>query len=60
MPETTEMGPPVTPRKRRLRLKAHERAALIAFVRELRARYKDDLRRVVLFGSKARGDFHAE
>jgi predicted nucleotidyltransferase len=60
MSEANETAPSTAQRKRRLRLKAHERAALTAFVRELRARYGDDLQRVVLFGSKARGDFHAE
>lgn len=47
-------------RKRRPRLKANEKAGLAALVRELRARYGSDLQRVVLFGSKARGDFDKE
>ncbi len=37
-------------------LTANERAALGAFVARLRQQYGDDLLRVVLFGSKARGD----
>jgi predicted nucleotidyltransferase len=37
-----------------------ERAGLDAFVDRLRQRYGDDLLRVRLFGSKARGDFHEE
>lgn len=41
-------------------LPSHERAALKAFVDHLYERYGDDLLRVVLFGSKARGDFDAE
>jgi predicted nucleotidyltransferase len=41
-------------------LRPNERAALAAFVERLHARYGDDLQRVVLFGSKARGDFDAE
>lgn len=41
-------------------LPSHERAALKAFVDRLHERYSDDLLRVVLFGSKARGDFDAE
>ena len=41
-------------------LKPNERAALAAFVETLSARYGEDLERVVLFGSKARGDFDAE
>ena len=42
------------------RLARHERAALSALVGRLRQRYGNDLRRVVLFGSKARGDFDTE
>ncbi len=46
------------------RLPAHlisnERAALTALVDRLHQRYGDDLLRVVLFGSKARGDFDEE
>jgi hypothetical protein len=37
-----------------------ERAGLVALVDRLRQRYGDDLLRVVLFGSKARGDFDDE
>jgi predicted nucleotidyltransferase len=42
------------------RLTPDERAGLQAFVDRLRQRYGDDLLRVRLFGSKARGDSHAE
>lgn len=42
------------------RLTPGERAGLYAFVDRLRQRYGDDLLRVRLFGSKARGDFHEE
>lgn len=45
---------------RQTRLAGHERAALSALVARLRRRYGNDLRRVVLFGSKARGDFDNE
>lgn len=41
-------------------LPSHERAALRALVDRLGKRYGDDLRRVVLFGSKARGDSDTE
>lgn len=41
-------------------LNANERRALQAFIAQLRQRYGKDLRRVVLFGSKARGDFDDE
>lgn len=41
-------------------LTENERAALGAFVARLRQRYGDDVLRVVLFGSKARGDFDDE
>jgi uncharacterized protein (UPF0332 family)/predicted nucleotidyltransferase len=41
-------------------LAADERAGLARFVEGLRERYGDDLLRVVLFGSKARGDFDSE
>lgn len=37
-----------------------ERAGLMTFIARLQQRYGDDLLRVVLFGSKARGDFDAE
>ena len=37
-----------------------ERAGLAAFIGRLRHCYGDDLLRVVLFGSKARGDFDDE
>ena len=42
------------------RLTPDERAGLYTFVDRLRQRYGDDLLRVRLFGSKARGDFHDE
>jgi predicted nucleotidyltransferase len=38
-------------------LNENERGALQAFVAQLRQRYGRDLQRVVLFGSKACGDF---
>jgi predicted nucleotidyltransferase len=41
-------------------LTENERAALEDFVARLRHHYGDDLLRVVLFGSKARGDFDYE
>ena len=41
-------------------LTENERAALNAFVARLRQCYRDDILRVVLFGSKSRGDFNAE
>lgn len=41
-------------------LTANERAGLAAFVNRLRQHYGNDLLRVVLFGSKARGDFDDE
>ena len=50
----------VEQRRRLSRLTANERAGLAAFVERLRQRYGDDLLRVALFGSKARGDFDAE
>jgi predicted nucleotidyltransferase len=40
-----------------LHLASNERAALIALVDRFHQRYGEDLLRVVLFGSKARGDF---
>jgi uncharacterized protein len=42
------------------RLSPSERAALTAFINHLRQRYGDGLLRMVLFGSKARGDFDSE
>ena len=39
-------------------LTASERAGLAVFIEELQQKYPDDLLQVVLFGSKARGDFH--
>lgn len=45
---------------RQTRLAGHERAALSALVARLHQHYGNDLRRVVLFGSKARGDFDNE
>ena len=41
-------------------LKPNEWAGLGAFIERLNERYGDDLRRVVLFGSKARGDYDEE
>lgn len=41
-------------------LTSNERAALMALVDRLRQGYGNDLLRVVLFGSKARGDFDEE
>jgi predicted nucleotidyltransferase len=46
--------------KRLSHLAPNERTALAAFVDRLRQRYGDDLLHVVLFGSKARGDFDEE
>jgi len=46
--------------KRLAHLTPNERAALAALVERLRERYGDDLLRVALFGSKARGDFDEE
>jgi len=46
--------------ERLLHLTANERAALVAFVDRLREHYGNDLRRVILFGSKARMDFDDE
>jgi predicted nucleotidyltransferase len=46
--------------ERQAHLTTREQAALAALVDRLRQRYGDDLLRVVLFGSKARGDFDAE
>jgi len=42
------------------RLSPSERAALTVFIDHLRQRYGDGLLRVVLFGSKARGNFDSE
>ena len=51
----------VHPHRERLPdLKPTERACLAVFLERLRQRYGDDLLRVVLFGSKARGDFDVE
>ncbi|MBM4461626.1 MAG: nucleotidyltransferase domain-containing protein [Chloroflexi bacterium] len=59
--QTAKNRRPSSARRQRLtHLKPHEQAALATLVHELRARYGDDLQRVALFGSKARGDFHAE
>ena len=41
-------------------LTLNERAALVTLVDRLHQRYGEDLLRVVLFGSKARGDFDEE
>jgi len=46
--------------KRLYHLTSNERSALLALVSHLRRRYGDDLLRVVLFGSKARGDSNKE
>jgi predicted nucleotidyltransferase len=46
--------------KRLAHLTPNEQAALTELVNRLRQRYGDDLLRVVLFGSKARGDFDDE
>jgi predicted nucleotidyltransferase len=43
-----------------IRLTPDERAGLTTFVDRLRQRYGDDLLRVRLFGSKARGDYRDE
>ena len=37
-----------------------KRRAIEAFVRELRERYGERVKRVILFGSVARGDYHEE
>ena len=50
----------VTRNSKLAHLKENERRALAELVERLRQRYGDDLRRVVLFGSKARGDFDEE
>ena len=46
--------------ERLMHLTPNERAALTAFVDRLREHYGNDLRRVILFGSKARMDFDDE
>ena len=51
---------PKTLDERLAHLTPNERAALAALVDRLRQRYGDDLLRVVLYGSKARGDFDDE
>jgi len=43
-----------------LSLPESKRKALEEFVREVRKRYGDRVRRIILFGSVARGDFHKE
>ncbi len=48
------------PQQLETRLTPNERAGLTAFVDRLQQRYGDDLLRVRLFGSKARGDAHGE
>ena len=50
----------VTRNSKLAHLKENERRALAELVERLRRRYGDDLLRVVLFGSKARGDFDEE
>ncbi len=50
----------VTRNSKLAHLKENERHALVELVGRLRRRYGDDLLRVVLFGSKARGDFDEE
>ena len=51
---------PNTLDERLAHLTPSERAALVELIERLRQRYGDDLLRVVLFGSKARGDFDEE
>jgi len=51
---------PVTQNSGLAHLMENERRALAELVDRLRQRYGDDLLRVVLFGSKARGDFDEE
>jgi len=51
-------GPPTA--QRELPLTPDEREALYSLIISLRQRYGDDLQRVVLFGSKARGDSDPE
>ena len=51
---------PATENSRLAHLTENERRALAELVDRLRQRYGDDLLRVVLFGSKARGDFDEE
>ena len=48
------------PGQRKLLLTPDEQAGVESFVAHLRQRYGDELLRVVLFGSKARGDSDAE
>ena len=60
MQAAKEVGSIGAQSKHRPRLRANEKAGLAALVRELRAHYGSDLQRVVLFGSKARGDFDKE
>ena len=50
----------VTRNSKLAHLKENERRALAELVNRLRGRYGDDLLRVALFGSKARGDFDEE
>ena len=58
--EPTRYAMSNTLNERQAQLTTREQAALAALVDRLRQRYGDDLLRVVLFGSKARGDFDAE
>jgi len=58
--EPTRYAMSNTLNERQAHLTTREQAALAALVDRLRQRYGDDLLRVVLFGSKARGDFDAE
>jgi len=51
---------PATQNSRLAHLTENERRALAELVERLRQRYGDNLSRVVLFGSKARGDFDEE
>ena len=60
MTSTQSGSYPNTLDKRLAHLKPSERAALAELVDRLRQRYSDNLLRVVLFGSKARGDFDEE
>jgi predicted nucleotidyltransferase len=54
------MGTIITTADQLIQLTASERTALETFIARLRQRYGDDLLHVVLFGSKARGDFDDE
>jgi predicted nucleotidyltransferase len=49
-----------TPRQRFARLRPNERAALSEYVARLRAKFGDRVQRVILYGSRARGEGDAE